>query len=446
MKKLVKQAMVCLENNTEFCVENGRFRLFDEKHHFWALIPEDNVEGTIQNLLPDEITKNLSDGAYVCIVRELRRNLKYRRNLEELGEEGQFYLNLRNGVFDFRKGCLITGEEAIELAKKYCFTYFLDFEYTSGADIKNASNFLKFVKTSLDYDDEPDKVKLWFEIEGVTISSLRDARQLFFLIGLTKSGKSVTADLTQKVIYPKSAVTVFSLNQIGGTFNGDLLTSARVNICRELECGRIKKVHLLKGLASEEPVFTEGKFKTGRMSDIHTKLLTCGNQLPNFGELDASGNKAITDRMTVLHFGHTTPDDQIDRDLVNKLFEERNIIFSLALDATVELIRRNYKFTRPKDSEEIMNTYVRESRSLELFIEEKCDFGADFKVHKAPFIAAYKEFCTENAFRPYKDTEVKTYISNCLKTVRDDKFSIGGIYRWGWVGIKIKSKEEINND
>lgn len=61
------------------------------------------------------------------------------------------------------------------------------------------------------------------------------------------------------------------------------------------------------------------------MADIHTKLVTCANQMPVFGEMDSAGNKSVTDRMVVLRFNHTIPEEQMDRELPDKLLNERDI-------------------------------------------------------------------------------------------------------------------------
>lgn len=48
-------------------------------------------------------------------------------------------------------------------------------------------------------------------------------------------------------------------------------------------------------LVSDEPLFVEGKGKEGYVAHIHTKLLTCANQMPLFGEMDCS-RKPVHDR------------------------------------------------------------------------------------------------------------------------------------------------------
>ena len=66
------------------------------------------------------------------------------------------------------------------------------------------------------------------------------------------------------------------------------------------------------------------------------------------------------------------------------------------------------------------------------------------EVHISVFIEVYKKFCTKNALVPYKNNEISAYIANCFPAVRKEKFSIDGIYLWGWRGISL-SADTINN-
>ena len=150
----------------------------------------------------------------------------------------------------------------------------------------------------------------------------------------------------------------------------------------------------------------------------------------------------MTDRMVVLRFNHTISENEMDRRLPEKLHKERDIIFSLAVKALMELHGRDYIFTAPADTQELMRSYLHESRSLALFIEERCQMSGE--VHISVFIEVYKKFCAENALVPYKNNEVSAYIANCFPAVRKEKFRIDGKYLWGWRGISL-SADTINN-
>ncbi len=417
----------------------------------YIMMKKPQIALEILKVMPPDERDNVSSSALDDAVKRLYRDVEHDKDLDLLSKKGQFMLNLLNGVYDLETGRLIIGEEAERLIKELCFTYALNFSYIEGASLDNAPAFRQFLETSLEADKDPDKKTLLLEIIGICISSVQIARKFYFFVGATKSGKSVIADLLQEIIAPPVAVTTFGLNQLSGRFNVQHLEYSRLNLCRELTAGKVTGTDTLKMLVSDEPLFVEGKGKEGYVAHIHTKLLTCANQMPNLGEMDAAGNKSMTDRMVVLRFNRTISEEQMDRHLLDKLLEERDIIFSMAVDALKDLHDRDYIFTVPVDTKELMESYLQESRSLELFLEERCELTG--KVHLSTFISAYKEFCAENALSPYKNKEISAYIANCYPAVHKEKFRQGGKYLWGWNGISIKQvefgvedKEEISDE
>lgn len=372
--------------------------------------------------------------------KKLIRDSTHIRNPDALLNEGQYYLNLRNGVLDLRTLKLLTRKESAEKAESLCFTYQLEFSYVDTATLKDAPAFCGFLDTSLDGASmENPKAVLLLEIIGTSLSSLKMIRKMFFLVGATKSGKSVTVDFLQNMIWPGTAVTVFGINELSGRFNMQHLESSRLNICRELTAAKITGTDTIKKIVSEEPLFVEGKGKEGYVADIHTKLVTCANQMPVFGEMDSAGNKSVTDRMVVLRFNHTIPEEQMDRELPDKLLNERDTICSLAMKALNGLISRGYIFTLPEDSKKLIDSYIQENVSLQLFLEDWCIEDPDGKVHKHDLIARYHEYCQDNALKPYTDKQVSAFIEGRYPDVTRGKFRMNGKYLWGWSGISLKS-------
>lgn len=323
----------------------------------------------------------------------------------------------------------------------------MNFDYISDPEVESSVSFLSFLKSSLDYDIDPSKTRLLLEIIGVCLSRIQYHRHMHILMGVTGSGKSVIADFLHRIVIPESAVTNFGLQEIAGRFNKQHLENAVLNICREITARRINDTDTIKELISEEPVFVEGKGKEGYTAYPHIKLFSCTNQLPRFSNMDASGNLALLNRMVVLRFNHTIPEDEIDHELSDKLFNERNIICSLAIKELQRLYDSGFTFTVPEDTRLMMDSYHREDISLELFIKQNCCISADSKVHKKDFMSAYAKFCSDNFFVPYKQKEVVQYIDANFPSVRSERFKLNNRYLWGWVGIEvIEIKEENSNE
>lgn len=440
-KELNHELFQWLKANVLYYTMNGMLYAWDEANCFFRIIPKTDIPSWILQHIDEKSDGCIPNSVLDDVAKSLIRDYKHKMDKEELAVKGQFYLNLNNGVYNIETDEFIDGGAAVTKAKELCFTYRLDFNYIKESVIDDAPEFKHFLASSL--DSNMDKRILLLEIIGICISSVQIARKFYILIGATKSGKSVIADFLHALILPKLAVSTFGLHQLNARFNTQHLEYTRLNICRELTAGKITGTDTIKMLVSDEPMFVEGKGKEGYVAFIHTKLFNCANQLPQFGEMDAAGNKSMTDRMILLRFLHTIPDAQIDKHLVDKLLSERDVICSSAIKALKALHDRNYEFTIPADSKELMETYLHDTISLKLFIEECCELSAEYRIHKADFIAAYKEFCSDNSLTPYKVREINAYIANCLPNIRKAKFSLNNKYCWGWLGIRIKTNNSI---
>lgn len=443
-----------LKDNTQYFISGDRLFVFIPDKRCYEFVSKSRAMTWMDSLIDRSYEGTVSSSALTETYRKLLRDSTRVRSQKDLLDKGQFFLNLRNGVLELKSLRLLKGKESEDKAKELYFTYCLNFDFVDSASLNDAPSFRAFLDTSLDGSEGNPKAVLLLEIIGVCLSSLKSVRKMFFLVGATKSGKSVMADFLQKMVWPDVAVTVFGINELSGRFNMQHLESSRLNICRELTAAKITGTDTIKKIVSEEPLFVEGKGKEGYVADIHTKLFTCANQMPLFGEMDSAGNKSLTDRMVVLRFNHTIPEEQMDRHLPEKLLDERNIICSLAMKALNELIKRDYIFTLPEDSEKLIEAYIQESVSLKLFIDDWCVFEPAGRIHKQEFILRYQEYCRENALKPYTDKQVSAFVEGNFPTVSKVKFHMNGKYLWGWTGISLKSvcfdelnfTEDENND
>lgn len=442
---IIPDVLAHIRANSLLFTARSRLYVYNEAACCFAHIPKDELPRFVLNFISPGIRKEVKTSALNEIVKRLLVLPDTDVNLNERRKSAQHLINLRNGVYDLKARKLIPRADInSKQLLEWCFTSCMNFDYISEPKIENSINFLKFLKSSLDYDTDRSKTRLLLEIIGVCLSGIQTHRHMYILMGVTGSGKSVIADFLHKIVIPESAVTNFGLQEIAGRFNKQHLENAVINICREITARRINDTDTIKELIAEEPIFVEGKCKEGYTAYPHVKLFNCTNQLPRFGNMDASGNLALLNRMTVLRFNHTIPDDEVDRDLSDKLFNDRSIICSLAVKELQRLYDSGFTFTVPEDTKLMMDSYHREDISLELFIKQHCQISANSKVHKKDFMSAYAKFCMDNFFVPYKQKEVVQYIDANFPNVKSERFKLNDRYLWGWIGIEIK--EDISNE
>ncbi len=261
----------------------------------------------------------------------------------------------------------------------------------------------------------------------------------YLLVGPTRCGKSIICVQIAQLISPRKLVESLSLHELSGKFNTIRLTRSRLNVCTEIGEGQIRSTDVFKKLISEEPISVEAKNENGYTATPHCKLLFAANAMPNFGGLDASGNRALYDRLVILRYNHSVEED--DKLLDKKIYSERDVWGSLAIKELMELIKNGFEFTESKDARELREIAQQDDESLRLFIEMMCEFKG--RVHRRTFTAAYNAFCENNGFKPYNNAEVRQYVTANYPQVRNAKFSICGSYLWGWDSLSIK-EENIN--
>lgn len=410
---------------------------FNHEYGYFTPIPKCMLSMWLKKRLSPADKAVLSSANINEIVKTLISEPSIFVDFEAKAEKMSHLLNIRNGVLDISKGEFYPRDTlSKDAVREYCFNYYLDFEYSNKSKIDDAPNFANFLKTSLDYPEDEEKTVLLLQIMGVCVSSVRGHRKAFFFTGMPRSGKSLIAKLISSVIVPQEAVTGFSLHKLGERFNGPHLVNARLNVDTENTISAIKDCDVFKKLVAEEPYFVEGKGQTGFVGCPHVKLLTCGNALPKFENVDASGNQALADRMVILNFSHSISDEDKDFNLFEKLCDEKDIVFSVAVDALVELVKRDLCFAEPEDSKTILKQWNSESRSVHAFVEDMCIF--DGAIHKADLYSAYQKYCSDNCVPTQKSNVFFEALYANFPSLTNAKFVNNGRYRWGVKGISIK--------
>lgn len=340
-------------------------------------------------------------------------------------------LNVNNGVYDFTSGRITPRSE------KDFFTYCLDFSYTSNAKIEDAEAFIAFCESSLDYDVSHQKTKYLLQIIGYVISSLEGAEKAFLLIGPSNCGKSVVLNLIEKVVGQDNICSI-PINRLADRFNVAELRNARININREIASGKLKNIDIFKGLVSNERVIGEKKKQDPFPFTNHCKLLFAGNNLPVLSETDGT-NDAVFNRMCVLKFPHSIDDKDKNLNLIDALYDERDIIFSAAVDEVAKIISSNYKFDVDAESQECFDIYKEGQQAILTFVDEMMTVSPDNKVHLRDVVAAFKSYCKDNCIpNCYTESNIRYYLTS-IPGVKPGKFRINGSNPLsGFTGIALK--------
>lgn len=315
-----------------------------------------------------------------------------------------------------------------------------DLEYIPNANLEEAKAFMTFARSSLDYDNEPELTNLLLICLGYVLSGSNRWRKAIVLLGPTACGKSVMASFLQKVVGNENCSNV-SLGRLGEKFRTIKLAESVVNITYELENNCIKNVDIFKSVVSGD-VLSDQRKHVDEMSFTPTaKLFMCSNVLPGLGKNQGSGaDDPVFDRFVFIPFKRSVPPEERDTELINKLWEERSIIMSVALELFYYgLHTKGYITPDCESSKECMVNFKREQNVFETFVEDHIIFDPKARVSIAAIRNAYDQYCWQNVFKnDMGNAEIKAFFRNKYPQVQYDKFRLpDNKVLWGFKGISL---------
>lgn len=322
-------------------------------------------------------------------IKEAAKRLCYRPELQiDLTEEfwrGQMLVNLVHGVYD------IMAQKLVPVRNEYLFDYVINIRYIPHCKLDNAPTFRHYIETSVGME----QYECLMRVLGYCLSSLTKGRKAFVFFGIGRTGKSTILNVLEAVI-GGGLVSHEPFHTMSGERAKAHYEGKRVNISRETSNKANRNEESFKSLISCEYTTGSEKFEKQRDFVATLSFVFAGNSDIDFAYMD----DAVLDRLVYLIFNRTIPVEEIDLDLEEKLIDEKDVIFSLALDSLKGLILDKYDFKMAPIAED----HIRHRRylihSTESFLDEKCKLSETGRVSKVSLYAAYTTFCKANALKP----------------------------------------------
>ena len=376
-----------------------------------------------------------------CVVpsKEIKETLKrlcfmpeLQVDLEEEFWRGQMFVNLTHGIYDILK------QELVPVRGQVMFDYVISIRYRPHCKLDDAPNFKRYIETSVGME----QLECLLRVLGYCISSLTKGRKAFVFYGIGRTGKSTILNILEAVI-GGGLVSHEPFHTMSGERARAHYEGKRVNISRETSTKPNRNEESFKSLISCE--FTTGSEKYEKQRDFVATLsfVFAGNSDVDFTFTD----DAILDRLVYIIFNKTIPEEEIDLDLERKLLEEKDIIFSMALDSLKGLIMDKYDFKMAPIAEEHIKHRRYLIHSAESFIAEKCKVSAEGKVSKVALYAAYMAFCKANALKAEGRNRFYDKVRNYAASITDGRApdSAGNSVQ-GFHGISLIGGEHQAND
>lgn len=300
------------------------------------------------------------------------------------------------------------------------------FPYDSSALSAKTPAFDHFLETSLVEESDPKKhdpqlALLMQEMFGNIVINGMKAAAAFFLVGDGANGKSVTADLIRTLIGERY-VTSMSLEMLTARpFAAANLVGVKVNVCNEEESKYLRSDRF-KALVTGDPITVERKFERPFEFRSRAKFVFCSNRLPTFDNM----NHGLRRRLRIIPFHRVFAQEEQILDLDKMLHRELPGIFGWAIEGAKRLIKNNYRFTRPDQSETAMKDLENESSSVVNYFRTHLEYSEDVKMTSEELYLEYQIWSAANGRKPLNSWNFLRELNGCDPRIKSAIKKVSG--------------------
>lgn len=104
--------------------------------------------------------------------------------------------------------------------------------------------------------------------------------------------------------------------------------------------------------------------------------------------------------MVFIPFEYSVPPEKQDKDLLQKLEQERDVVFSLAARTLKEFVESGYDFKMSPKAIAYLESRIAALHSVDGFLDGRTVVDEAGSVSTAELYDAYKLWCAENALDP----------------------------------------------
>lgn len=396
---------------------------------YWCLIDDEDLGDILKYLVGSDMAATIPESQFEAVIKKMKSCPELRVDWGKEEKEHQFEINLANGVYDIKKKALNTDR------KKHPFMYCLNANYINNCQLQQAPHFKRFVETSIGMEN----YNCILRIIGYVLSSLTKGRKAFVFQGKGGTGKSTLLNWLEAVV-GEQFVSREPFHSMGSKESLARYVEKRVNISRENGVIPMRNEDGFKSLVSCEGI-------TGR--DVYSKAVS---YVPTLKFIFGSNHDlcflhpddAVWDRLIVILFTREVTNRDLNLD--EKLYEERDIIVSLALDTLKDLIDSGYNFKESEVSKRYIELKRRELHSAEAFLQECCVIRAEGQVSKQSLLRAYEVWSEHNGIACIGRNEFYDIVRRFDIKIKDQKVGPTDSRVNGFSGIALKGGGPIGSE
>lgn len=336
--------------------------------------------------------------------------LTYESKLEKgvyLNDRTKFGRNsviMQNGIVEIDKGNITLKPHTRNLFDLNALTY----DYDPNA---TCPEFLKFIDSQWPGDHQMhDQLQ---ELYGLTLISDNRWHLLPIMIGKSRSGKGVHAQIMTKMVGAHNVCSPH-LESLIEDHTMNTMSTKKLAIIPEANALhpaiRDRVLNRLKSIASNDSIQFNRKYKDGANCSIWPLTIIQSNELPDFQD----GSNAFGNRVWPFHFTRSFAGVE-DRYLADRLCAPESIagIFTWALKGLVRIIE-NGKQTTAASSQEMIDEIKYDTFVLSPFIDDFCVIDPDSCVYVDDLYDFYLIHCkSKNQKMPVSPQKFSKLLKSC---------------------------------
>lgn len=374
------------------------------EHLHYLLIRDNGKQGVliyvyqdgVYKLYAPDMLKGVIKGYIADYDEEMVRmnpvNEAFNQIITDTNYISQSELNADEGIINFRNGLLSLKSGKLKLLPHSPEVYSTIQIPCEWKDVPTPTPvFDKYLRTLVNAD--PAVAQLLMEFIGVCISNVKGWRmkKSLFLVGAGDTGKSQLKCLVERMLGSDNFIGI-DLKEIEARFGTGAIYGTRLAGSSDMSFMSVDELKTFKKVTGGDSLFAEFKGQQGFQYTYGGLLWFCMNRLPKFGGDDGQW---VYNRIMVVNCPNVIPRHKQDKQLLDKMFAERNGIVYKAVMALQTVIANGYRFTEPECVETARQDYRNTNSSVISFAEEclcpwpqgkinnHCTTGRIFKVYTA---------------------------------------------------------------
>lgn len=365
---------------------NQSVRLYVYEQGVYKLYATDMLQAVIKGYVEEYDMELVSMGQISAAANIILTDLNYVRQDELNADEG--IINFQNGILRLADMALLPhSPEVLSTIQIPCEWH----DSPTPTPVYDA-----YLSRLVNYDAEMEN--LCNEINGVVISNVNCSRmkKSVFFVGDGNTGKSQLKSLVEHLLGPDNYIGI-DLKDIEARFGTGAIYGTRLAGSSDMSFVSIGELKAFKSLTGGDSVFAEFKGQQPFKFFYKGFLWFCMNRLPRFGGDDGQW---VFDRIMIIHCENVIPESEQDKQLLDKMYAERDGIIHKAVMALKTVIENGYRFSEPQTVREARQSYMEETNTALAFFTECMEQRSGQKIADGcttgKVFDVYRAWCTDN--------------------------------------------------